>query len=63
MGEKKKKNNGKHCHNKQKYFSPFNLSVGGMLGKEPLVVLANLSKLMALKMDEPILPVRGWINV
>ena len=29
----------KHCHDQQKYFSPFVLSVDGMLGREALVVL------------------------
>ena len=33
-----------------------------MLGKETLVVLANMSRLMAAKMDEPISHVRGWVN-
>ena len=34
-----------------------------MLGKEPLVVIGSLSRLMVEKIDEPILHVRGWINV
>ena len=33
-----------------------------MIGKEALVVLQNLSRLMAEKMEEPISYVRGWIN-
>ena len=33
-----------------------------MLGREALVVLAQLSRTMAAKMDEPISHVRGWIN-
>ena len=33
-----------------------------MLGNEPLVIFMNLSRLMAEKMDEPILYVCGWIN-
>ena len=52
---------GKHCHDQQKHFSPFS-PVGGALGREFLVVLAQLSQIMAAKMDEPILYVRGWIN-
>ena len=40
----------------------FVLSVDGMLGREALVALDNLSQLMAAKMDEPILHVRGYIN-
>ena len=34
---------GKHCHEQRKYFSLFVLSVDGMIGKEALVVLTNLS--------------------
>ena len=33
-----------------------------MLGREALAVLVNLSRLMAEKIDEPILHVQGWIN-
>ena len=44
------------------FSSPFVISVDGMLGKKALVILANLSQIMAAKMDEPILHVRGWIN-
>ena len=33
------------------FFSPFNISVDDMLGREALVLLENLSRLMALKMD------------
>ena len=33
-----------------------------MLGKEDLIVLMNLSQLMAAKMEEPILHMCGWIN-
>ena len=40
----------------------FVLSIYGVLGREALVVLAQLSRSMAEKMDEPILHVRGWIN-
>ena len=43
------------------FFSVF-ISIDGVLGKEALIVLANLSQLMAVKMDEPISHVRGWIN-
>ena len=57
-----KDKNGKQCYEQQKYFHPFVLSVDCILGKEDLAVLANLSQLMAEKMDEPIFHVRGWIN-
>ena len=40
-----------NCHEQQKHFSPYFLFVGGMLGKEALVVLAYLSRLMAAKME------------
>ena len=43
-------------------FSMFVLSVYGMLGKEALIVLTNLSRLMASKMEKPILHVTDWIN-
>ena len=33
-----------------------------MLEKEALIVLTNLSQLMAAKIEEPILHVRGWVN-
>ena len=58
----KKDNHGKHFHNQLKQFSTFVLSINGMLGREALVVLANLSQLIAAKMDEPILHVQVWIN-
>ena len=41
---------------------PFVLYVYGILGKEVLVIPVNLSLLMAEKMEEPILQVRGWVN-
>ena len=34
-----------------------------MLVKEALVVLTNLSQLMAEKPEEPISHVRGWVNI
>ena len=53
---------GTHFHKQWKHFSSFFLSVDGMLGKKVLVVLTNLSHLMAAKMEEPILQVRFWVN-
>ena len=52
----------KHFHDQRKILSPFFSSVDGMLGNEALVVLANLSQLMAAKMKEFISHVHGWIN-
>ena len=54
---------GKHCHDQRKKLSSFFLSVDGMLRREARVVIENLSRVMAAKMDEPILQVRGQINV
>ena len=34
-----------------------------MLEKEALVIVANLIRLMAAKINEPISHMRGWINV
>ena len=34
-----------------------------MLGKEALVILTNLSQLIATKIEEPLSQVRGWVNV
>ena len=42
-------------------FSIF-LSVNDMLGGEALALLADLSRIVAAKMDEPILHMWGWIN-
>ena len=39
----KKDKHGNHCNNQQKHFSPFVLSVDEILGREALVVLAQLS--------------------
>ena len=44
------------------YFYPFVLSVDGLLGKESHIVLANLSQLVAEKMEEPILHMCSWFN-
>ena len=44
------------------FFSPFVLSVDGMLGREALVVLTQFSHTMAAKMDEPVLHVQGQIS-
>ena len=57
----KKYKQSKHCHNKQNFFLFF-VYVDGMLGREDLVVITQLSQTMAKKMDEYISHVRGWIN-
>ena len=43
-------------------FSSFILSVDGIIRKEDLVTLSNLSEIMAEKLKEIILHVRGWVN-
>ena len=50
----KKDKNDKHCHDQLRYFSPFVLSVDGVLGRGALVVLANVSRLVSAKMDDSI---------
>ena len=40
----------------------FVLSVDGMLGKEVLIIITNLSRLMAAKLEELISHVRSWVN-
>ena len=40
----------------------FSLSVDGMLGKEALVALTNLSLLVEVKMEKPIMHVQGSVN-
>ena len=42
-GEINKDNHSKHCHEQQKHFTPFVLSVDGMLGIETLVILEHFS--------------------
>ena len=43
-------------------FYPFVLSVYGMMIKEAQFVLTILRQIMAKKMDELILQVKGWVN-
>ena len=38
------------------------LSVDGMLGRETMAILRNVSQLMAAKFDELILHMRGYIG-
>ena len=41
----------------------FALSVDGMLGRETLAILRNVSQLMAAKIDELILYTRSYIDI
>ena len=58
----KKDKQGKHCNDQRKHFSPFVLSVDGLLGREALVVISQLSQTMAEKREEPLSQVQGWLN-
>ena len=49
-----KDKNGKHFHNQRIFFPLFVIYVNYMLVKEAIVVLVNLSRLVAVKMDKPI---------
>ena len=42
---------------------PFVLSVDRMLGREALVILSKLSRLMAVKRAKPLSQLWGWVNV
>ena len=55
----KKDKHGNHCHDKGKHFSLFVFSVDVMLGREALVVLYQLSRVMAEKREETLYQVRG----
>ena len=59
---KLKDNTGKHCNYQWKRFYPFVLSIDGMIGREYLAALAQLSRIMEEKIDELISHLRGWIN-
>ena len=48
-GNIKKDKHGKHWHDQRKHFSPFVLSVRGMLGRKSLVVLSQFSQVMSEK--------------
>ena len=58
----KKDKHDKHCHDQRKMLLLFVLSVGGMLGREALVILSKLIWFMAEKREEPLSQVRGWVN-
>ena len=58
----KKYKHGNHCNDQRKRFSPFVVSVYGILGGEEMVVLLQLSQVMAEKRDELLSHVWGWVN-
>ena len=58
----KKDKHGKKCNDQWKKISMFVLSFYVILGRESLVVLAQLSLTMAEKSDKPLSHVREWIN-
>ena len=57
-----KDKHGNYCHCQRKHLSKFVISVEGMLGRESIVVLLQLSWVMSEKTKEPLLQVRGWLN-
>ena len=59
MDQVNKDKHGKNCHNQQKHIPPFVLSIDGMVWREDLVALAQLSQNMAEKMNETILHIWG----
>ena len=58
----KKEKHRQECYDQRRHFYPFFFLVDGMTGKEALVVLANLIRIMDVKLDEPILHVTDWVN-
>ena len=44
------------------FFSIFALLIDGVMGKEAQCVLTTLSRIMATKIYEPILHIKGWVN-
>ena len=52
-GEKSIRTNTGRISTKNRFFSPFVLLFDKMMGKQGQVVLAILSQIMAVKMDEP----------
>ena len=59
----KKEKHGKDCYDKWKHFSPFFLLIDGIMGKEALVVLANLSRLMVKKWVNPFCTLKAGLTV
>ena len=62
LGETKKDKHGQACYYQMRHFSYFFLSVDGMMVKEALVVLATLIRLMAVKIGEHILHIKGRVK-
>ena len=58
----KKDKHGKHCHEQRKHFLPFVLSVYGMLGREALAVISQLSQVPEKKREEHFSQLLGWVN-
>ena len=50
---------GKNCNNQHKHFSTFFISVERMLGREALIMISQLSRVMAEKKVELLSQVRG----
>ena len=61
-GKQKNDKYSNNLHRQWEHFSLFVLYVDGMLGKEAIFLLTNLSKLTAAKIGEPPLYVQVWVN-
>ena len=61
-GKKSIRTNTGRISTKNRFFSPFVLSFDKIMGKQGQVVLAILSQIMAVKMDELVSCVTGWVN-
>ena len=59
----KKDKHGKNYHDQQKNVSPFVLSADGMIGRDALFVLFQLSRVMAEKGLNPFCKYRGGYTV
>ena len=58
----KNDNHSKNCHDQRKQFLLFVLSVDGMIRREDLVVLLQLSRVMSENREETLFQLRGWVN-
>ena len=57
-----KDKHGTHCNYQGKHCPLFVMSVDRLLGREALIVISQLSQVMAEKMEETLSKVRGWVN-
>ena len=60
--EIKKYKHGKNCNNQHKHFSTFFISVERMLGREALIMISQLSRVMAEKREGNLSKLGRWVN-